>query len=133
MKPTRVLLFDGVCNLCNGAVVFVLRRDRTKSIKFASLQSTAGRELLQQYHLPTSVFNSFVFIDDGKAYTQSVAALRLCKYLTALWPMLYGFIIVPKFIRDRIYKWIAANRYKWFGKKDECIVPRPELSARFLN
>ncbi|MEO5890720.1 MAG: thiol-disulfide oxidoreductase DCC family protein [Ferruginibacter sp.] len=132
MNSAATILFDGVCNLCNGAVTFVIKRDRTSMIKFAALQSDAGRRLLDQYNLPADAFNSFVFIEHGIAYTRSTAALKVCKYLTGWWPLMYGFIIVPKFIRDGIYKWIAANRYKWYGKKDQCMVPTKELRARFL-
>ncbi|MBC7890313.1 MAG: thiol-disulfide oxidoreductase DCC family protein [Ferruginibacter sp.] len=130
-KPT--ILFDGVCNFCNSAVNFIIQRDKKALIKFAALQSGAGQKLLKQFNLPTTVFNSFIFIEEGMIYSQSAAALRLCRYLTALWPLLYGFIIVPKFIRDSIYRWIAKNRYKWFGKREQCMVPTPELRNRFLQ
>jgi len=132
MESNPIILFDGVCNFCNSSVNFVIDSDKKKVIKFAALQSEAGQQLLQQYHLPTSEFNSFVFIEAGKVYTASTAALKVCKYLTALWPLLYGFIIVPKFIRDGIYNWISKNRYKWFGKKDQCMIPTPEVRSRFL-
>jgi len=129
-KPT--ILFDGVCNFCNGTVNFVIKRDKKFLLKFAALQSEAGQQLLKQFNLPSNVFNSFIFIEDGNVYTQSTAALKVCKYLTALWPLLYGFIIVPKFIRNGIYKWIAKNRYKWFGKREQCMMPTPQLRDRFL-
>jgi len=127
-----VILFDGVCNFCNGAVNFVIRRDKKSKIKFAALQSDAGQRLLHEYKLPTEVFSSFFFIEDGKAMSQSTAALKVCKYLTAMWPLVYGFIIVPTFIRDGIYRWIAKNRYKWFGIKTTCMIPTPEVKERFL-
>lgn len=130
-KPT--ILFDGVCNFCNGAVNFVIQRDKKSRIKFAALQSEAGQQLLKQFNLPTNEFNTFIFIEDGKVYTQSKAALKVCKYLTALYPLFYGFIIVPEFMRDGIYKWIAKNRYKWFGKKDHCMLPTAEIRSRFLQ
>ncbi|MEP7144532.1 MAG: thiol-disulfide oxidoreductase DCC family protein [Ferruginibacter sp.] len=133
MNSNPIILFDGVCNLCNGAVNFVIHRDKRSVIKFAALQSNTGQQLLKQYNLPNNVFNSFVFIEAGIVYTQSTAALKLCKYLTALWPVLYGFIIVPKFIRDSIYKWIAKNRYKWFGKSEQCMIPTTRIKDRFLE
>jgi predicted DCC family thiol-disulfide oxidoreductase YuxK len=132
MNRKPIILFDGVCNLCNGAVNFVIQRDKRSVIRFASLQSNAGQQLLKQYNLPNNIFNSFVFIEESKIYTQSGAALKVCKYLTALWPVLYGFIIVPEFIRDSIYKWVAKNRYKWFGKSAQCMIPTPEIKDRFL-
>lgn len=133
MNGNPTILFDGVCNLCNGSVNFVNKRDKKSRIKFAALQSETGQHLLQQYNLPFDVFNSFIFIEDGVAYTKSTAALRVSKYLNAFWPLIYGFIIVPKFIRDGIYKWIAKNRYKWFGKQGQCMVPTSEISDRFLQ
>ncbi len=133
MTTQPTILFDGVCNFCNGAVNFVIKRDKQSRIKFAALQSDRGQQLLQHFNFSTHNFNSFLFIEDGKVYTQSTAALKVCNYLPALWPLLYGFIIVPKFIRDGIYNWIANNRYKWFGKKDQCMIPSPEIRARFLS
>ncbi len=133
MNSNPIILFDGVCNFCNSSVNFVIDRDKNSVIKFAALQSEAGQQLLKQFNLPTSEFNSFIFIEGGKVYTASTAALKVSKYLAALWPSLYGFIIVPKFLRDGIYKWIAKNRYKWFGKKDQCMIPGPEVRSRFLQ
>ncbi|MBC7688188.1 MAG: thiol-disulfide oxidoreductase DCC family protein [Aquabacterium sp.] len=132
MNDNPVILFDGVCNLCNGAVDFVIKRDTTSQFKFAALQSEAGQKLLQQYNLPRENFNSFVLIKEGKVYTKSAAALKVCKHLTGLWPILYGFIIVPSFIRNAVYQWIAKNRYKWFGKKQQCMLPTAALKNRFL-
>ena len=133
MTQEPVILFDGICNLCNGAVTFVIKRDKKAQIKFAPLQSNTGKVLLEQYHLPVDQMESFIFIENDKAYNRSTAALRVCRHLKGLWPLCYGLIIVPKFIRDGIYKWIAKNRYKWFGKKNECMVPTPALKARFLE
>ena len=133
MKESPVILFDGVCNFCNGAVNFIIQRDKKSLIKFAALQSEAGRKLLQRFNLPTDELSSIILIEDGNVFTQSSAALKLCKYLTGLWPLMYGFIIVPLFIRDGIYKWIAKNRYKWFGKKDHCMIPTQEVRTRFLQ
>lgn len=133
MNSNPIILFDGVCNFCNSSVNFVIERDKKSVIKFAALQSEAGQLLLQQFSLPTGEFNSFILIEAGKVYTASTAALKVSKYLAKLWPMLYGFIIVPKFLRDGIYKWIAKNRYKWFGKKDQCMIPSPEVHDRFLH
>lgn len=133
MNNKSIILFDGVCNLCNDAVQFIVKRDKKNQFHFASLQSEAGQHLLAKHILPLNDYNSFVLIEDDKVYTRSLAALRIAKKLKGLWPLLYGFIIVPKFIRDGIYKWIAKNRYRWFGKQDSCMVPTHELRARFLN
>jgi predicted DCC family thiol-disulfide oxidoreductase YuxK len=130
-QPT--ILFDGVCNFCNNAVNFVIKRDKKSIVKFAPLQRDAGLQLLKQYNLPTDDMKSFVFIDDGVAYTQSTAAIKVCKYLSGAWPLCKVFIIVPKFIRDGLYNWVAKNRYKWFGQKETCMIPTPDVRARFLN
>ncbi len=133
MKAQPVILFDGVCNFCNSAVNFVIKRDKKKQILFAPLQTDTGKKLLEQYELPVNDIQSFIFIENGKAYTRSTAALKVCRYLKWLWPLCYGFIMVPKFIRDGIYNWIARHRYKWFGVRQECMIPSPEIKARFLN
>ena len=133
MNNQSIILFDGVCNFCNSAVNFVIKRDKNNLIQFSPLQTEIAHELLARHKLPTEDMKSFIFIEEGKSYTQSTAALKVCKYLTGLWPLLYSFIIIPHFIRDGIYKWIAKNRYKWFGQKNECMIPTPELQAKFLN
>jgi predicted DCC family thiol-disulfide oxidoreductase YuxK len=112
-----ILLFDGVCNFCNSAVQFVLKRNSRKNICFAALQTTIANQLLKQYQLTVDKMDSLVYIHKGKAYTKSEAALQLCKQLRRGWPLLYAFIIVPKIIRDTAYDWIAKNRYRWFGIK----------------
>ena len=132
MTTHPIILFDGVCNFCNGAVNFTIKRDKQKKIRFAALQSDAGRQLMQQYRLPADDMRSFLFIENGKVYNRSTAALKVCRYLTGLWPLCYGLIIVPAFIRNGIYDWIAKNRYKWFGERQDCMIPTPEVRTRFL-
>jgi predicted DCC family thiol-disulfide oxidoreductase YuxK len=127
-----VILFDGVCNFCNGAINFVLRQDRKKIFRFAALQSEAGQKLLQQYNLSTKDFDSFVLIDDDKVYKKSTASLRVMNKLPWYWKEVQLFRIIPTIFRDAIYDYIARNRYKMFGKKDQCMVPTPELRNRFL-
>jgi predicted DCC family thiol-disulfide oxidoreductase YuxK len=127
-----VILFDGVCNLCNSSVQFIIRHDPDGRFKFAALQSAAGQSLLRDHHLDPSDFTSIVLLLNGGIYQKSRAALEITRRLPGLWPLLYFFIIVPPIIRDRIYDWIAANRYKWFGRTEECMVPTPELRSRFL-
>jgi len=128
-----IVLFDGVCNLCNRSVQFIVKRDKHKKFLFGSLQGEAGQSLLKKFSLPAAGFNSFVLIEGEKVYTRSTAALRVVKHLGRGWQLLYALIIIPPFIRNGIYRWIAANRYKWFGKRDTCRVPLPEEKAQFLD
>lgn len=132
MDQQPVILFDGVCNFCNNIVRFVIKRNNKSTIHFGALQSEAGRKLLEQYKFPPDDIQTVIFIENGIAYTKSTAALRICRHLRGLWPLCYGFIIVPRFIRDGIYNWIAKNRYKWFGVRQECMIPTPEMKTRFL-
>lgn len=133
MIQQSIILFDGVCNLCNAAVQFVIKRDKHNQFVFASLQSEEGEKILADTNFAGNKMNSFLLVEQGKIYDRSTGALKVCKKLTGLWPILYGFIIVPKFIRDRVYGFIAKHRYKWFGKKDECMISTPDLQAKFLN
>ena len=128
-----VVLFDGVCHLCNRSVQFIIKRDKKERFVFAPLQGIAGRELLREHNLPAEEMKSFILIEQNKAYSRSTGALRVCKHLGSGWQLLYGFIIVPRFIRDAIYNWVARNRYKWFGKRESCRIPAPEERARFLD
>lgn len=133
MSEQPIILFDGVCNFCNSAVNFTIKRNKKANIAFAPMQSEAGQKILQQYNLPKDDMQSFIFIENEKLYKQSTAALRVCRHLRALWPLCYSFMIVPKFIRDGIYNWIAKNRYKWFGMRQQCMIPTPEIKTRFLT
>lgn len=133
MEEPRVILFDGVCNFCNYWVNFAINRDSKKKLRFTTLQGETAKQLLPQYNISPTNISSVIFIDKGKAYTQSSAALRICKHLNGGWKLFYALMIVPKFIRDFFYNIIARNRYKWFGKKDECRIPTPELRERFLE
>ena len=128
----RIILFDGVCNLCNSAVLFVIRRDPTSIFTFASLQGDQGAEIARQHQIEITG-NSFLLIENNKVYSHSTAALKVARELSGPVKLLYGFIIVPRFIRDWVYNVIARNRYKWFGKRETCMVPTPELEKRFLN
>ena len=127
-----IILFDGVCNLCNGFVQFVIRRDRANRFRFASLQSDTAREMLKNQPGAAQALDSVVLIENGRYYRQSTAALRILRRLGGAWPLLYGLIVVPAFVRDRVYAWIAKNRYRWFGQRDSCLLPTPELKAKFL-
>lgn len=132
MNSQPIILFDGICNLCDGAVQFVIKHDPENQFLFASLQSEAGQRLLKQYKLSVENFNSFILIQDKKVYNKSTGALKVARQIKGVWSWLYIFIIIPAFIRDTVYTWIAQNRYKWFGKKEACMIPTPELKARFL-
>ena len=131
-KTHPILLFDGVCNLCNSSVQFVIKRDPKSKFRFAALQSEEGKQLLEYYNLPVEDIFSVILIEGEKVYTRSTAALRMLKHLGGGWSLFYFFIIIPRPIRDIVYKFIARNRYKWFGQKDSCMIPTPELQNRFL-
>jgi len=126
-----VILFDGVCNLCNGSVAFIIARDPKGYFQFASLQSEAGRRLLggAKGPLPDSV----ALVEDGHVYTRSDAALRVARRLRFPWGLFYGLVVVPRVVRDALYDVVARNRYRWFGRRDTCMVPTPELRRRFLE
>lgn len=128
----RIILFDGVCNLCDSSVQFIIKRDPEGKFKFASLQSGIGQELLKKHGLKSTI-NSFVLIENGKVYVKSGAAIRISKQLYGLWKMSTVFLVIPPFIRDSLYSVIAKNRYKWFGKKESCLLPSPEWKNRFLD
>lgn len=128
----RIILFDGDCNFCDANVQFIIKRDPAAHFHFTSLQSNKGLELTKQYAIPHNV-DSLVLVENGKAYTQSTAALRIAKKLDGLWHLLFLFILVPRPIRNGVYNYIANNRYKWFGKKEiSCELPSPENRKRFL-
>jgi len=128
----KIILFDGVCNYCNAMINIAIRHDKRGALKFATLQSKTGTQLKELYHIPSEI-DSVIFIENSNVYTYSDAAVRIARYLR--WPAkaLYGFIIIPKFIRQPIYRWIARNRYKWFGKREECMVPTADVKSRFLD
>ena len=128
-----VILFDGICNFCNGAVNFTLKQDKRKALRFAALQAAAGQQLLQQFQLPQQDFNSFYFIEADKVYSSSTAALRVCRYFSWYWQWLQLFWIIPAFIRNGLYNLVARNRYRLFGQKEACMIPTPDVRQRFLS
>lgn len=132
-QAAAIVLYDGWCNLCDYSVQFILKRDKNAYFKFAALQSETGKKLQEKYNLPTDTIDTIVLIEADKAYLRSTAGLRIARKLNRLWPILYVFIMVPPFIRNLIYRFIARNRYKWFGKKDACAMPTPDIKARFLD
>lgn len=128
-----VLLFDGVCNLCTASVQFVLRRDRREVFRFAALQSEAGRRLVARHGLDPEALHTLVLVDGDRAFVRSAAALRVAGRLSGLWPLLRVFLLVPRPLRDAAYDWIARHRYRWFGRRESCLLPTPELRRRFLD
>lgn len=126
-----VILFDGVCNLCSSSVQFIIQRDPGKVFKFASLQSETGKRYKELFNIPAST-DSIVLIKDDKVYMESTAALLIASRLKWPWKWFRVFLVIPKPIRDKVYKWIAANRYKWFGRKESCMLPSKEDRDRFI-
>ncbi|MFJ7887249.1 thiol-disulfide oxidoreductase DCC family protein [Lysinibacillus xylanilyticus] len=126
-----IILFDGECNLCNQSVVFVIKKDTENHFRFASRQSKIGNQLLDQYKIDKNI-DSIIVIDNDTVYLESDAILHICKYIKR-WRILCIFSIFPKLIRDDFYKGFAKNRYKWFGKKEQCMIPTPEIKKRFLE
>jgi predicted DCC family thiol-disulfide oxidoreductase YuxK len=132
-SQNHLILFDGVCNLCNASVNFVLDRDKHKKFKFLALQSEVGTEILKQYGNSENSLESIVLVKDNKLYRNSSAVLHISRHLSGVWPLLYGFMILPVGLRDRVYDFIADHRYRWFGKSDQCRVPTAELRDRFVE
>lgn len=134
METTKqIILFDGVCNLCNNAVQFVIKRDKKDVFRYAALQSEVGEHLTKERGIDTSKVDSIILIDPGTAYyTKSTAALEIGKELRGYRGLSSILLWIPAPIRDIVYDFIAKNRYKWYGKKDQCMIPTPELKAKFL-
>ncbi|HCA59508.1 MAG TPA: thiol-disulfide oxidoreductase [Blastocatellia bacterium] len=127
-----IVLFDGVCNFCNSSINFVIERDSKGYFKFAPLQSEIGEELIAKHGIDTSETDSVILVEDGKAYTHSTAALKIARHLDGIWKLGYWMIIVPRPLRDVVYRFIARHRYRLWGKRDACMMPTPEIRSRFL-
>jgi predicted DCC family thiol-disulfide oxidoreductase YuxK len=132
LNTKGVVLFDGVCNFCNSSVNFIIRNDKKDYFRFTPLQSEIGIKISEKYNLDSGNLKSVILVDKGKIYTKTTAALRIAKQLSGAWPALYVFIIVPAPIRDVIYNIIAKNRYKWWGEKESCMIPTPDVRKKFL-
>lgn len=128
-----VILFDGICNLCNRTVDFVIERDAEARFRFASLQSESGQRLLGSFRLPAGREESVVLVERGNVFIESDAALRIARGLPRPWCWLRVFLLVPRPLRDFLYRWIARHRYQWFGKRGSCRLPAPEEKGRFLE
>lgn len=133
MTDAPIIFFDGVCNLCNGAVNWIIDRDKNNAFKFSALQSAYGQSVLRAQLSISPDVDSIILLEQNTVYIKSTAALRIAKRLGGIYALLYAFIVVPKFIRDAIYDVIAKNRYKWFGTLDQCRIPTPELKAKFID
>lgn len=132
-KGKKILLFDGVCNLCDGFVQFVLKRDHKGLFIFASLQSEVGQQLLEKHQVKVQELSTVVLIDGTNVYTHSDVPLMVVKDLGSIYALFYPFKILPKQFRNRVYNWVAKNRYRFFGKKEVCMLPKPEWRNRFLD
>ncbi|MDT8417687.1 MAG: DCC1-like thiol-disulfide oxidoreductase family protein [Lutibacter sp.] len=131
-ESKSIILFDGVCNLCNASVNFVIKHDKKAQFLFASFQSDAAKEIMLQFNLENLNADTVILIEGNKVYVKSTAALKIAKHLDGLFKAIYAFIVIPKFLRDWIYSFIAKNRYDWFGKRESCMTTSPELKNRFL-
>ena len=132
-KNRHIIVFDGLCNLCSGFLQFVYKRERKQIFKYAWIQEESGKQIMDLLNLPGEKSDTIVLIDEGIAYTKSTAFLRISTYLKYPWPLLNIGYLLPLFIRDSIYDWVAANRYKWFGKKAACMIPTGAIGERFLS
>lgn len=128
-----IVLFDGVCNLCNSSVQFIIARDTKAYFRFASLQSEVGKSLLASHHLSPDSIDTIVLVEKGNAFVRSAAALRIAQHLDGAWRWLSIFRVLPLPLRDALYNFVARNRYRWFGKEESCWLPTPDLRERFLS
>ncbi|MGI9531770.1 thiol-disulfide oxidoreductase DCC family protein [Lutimonas sp.] len=127
-----LILFDGICNLCNGSVQFILKRDKKEKFLFASLQSDAAKNVLLQYNVKKIMMDSIIIVEDGEVFYKSTAILKICRNLNWPWPLFYPAIYLPLIIRDSLYDFVANNRYKWFGVQDHCTIMMPAYKNRFI-
>lgn len=126
-----VIFFDGICNLCNASVQFIIKRDKDDSFRFATVQSKIGQQLIANFSTQNNQ-ESVLLFENGKLYSESTAALRISRKLSGIWPMLFILVIIPPPIRNSIYRLIAKNRYRWFGRKERCMIPTGDLAHKFL-
>ncbi|WP_452222028.1 thiol-disulfide oxidoreductase DCC family protein [Lacinutrix salivirga] len=133
-KHKKLILFDGVCNLCNSSVLYVIKRDKKDVFRFAPLQSEVGQAIINHFNIDTSDTDSILlYSEEGGLSKKSSAALKIAKHLGFPTNVLWLFLIVPPFIRNWVYDYVAKNRYKWYGKKEQCMIPTPELKSKFLG
>ncbi|MDN3493633.1 thiol-disulfide oxidoreductase DCC family protein [Winogradskyella bathintestinalis] len=134
-KNKQLILFDGVCNLCNSSVLYVIKRDKKNKFLFAPLQSEIGEEIIKQFNIDTNKTDSILLYNakNETITSKSSAAIHIAKHLGFPVNLLVVFFIVPTFLRNWVYNYIAKNRYQWYGKKESCMIPTPELKAKFLD
>ncbi|TFV93204.1 DUF393 domain-containing protein [Algoriphagus kandeliae] len=132
-ESKSIIFFDGVCNLCNSSIDFILQRDKNNRFLVGALQDDFSKKILSNYSVKPDYLDSLVLLENDQIFYRSTAALKIAKYLSGLWPAFYIFIIFPSWLRDPIYDWIGRNRYRWFGKKNTCRLPTPEEEAKFLS
>lgn len=128
-----VIFFDGVCNICNASVDFIIRRDKKNQFLLGALQDSLSKKVLKKYQVREDYLDSLVLLEGGKVYFKSTAALKIARKLSGIWPVFYPLIYLPKNLRDAVYDWIGNHRYKWFGKKNTCRIPSPEEESKFLS
>ena len=128
----RLILFDGVCNWCNAWVNFTIGHDPLGKFKFGTLQSESAQQILKDLRLPADNFETFLLLEQGRVFTKSIAALRIVRQLSVLWPLFYLGIVIPRPLRDAVYDYVAQRRYRWMGKSDTCRVPTPADRERFV-
>ncbi|WP_273274992.1 thiol-disulfide oxidoreductase DCC family protein [Maribacter polysiphoniae] len=135
MEDTKkIVLFDGVCNLCNRSIQFIIRHDKKDEFRFATLQGDLGKQLVKERHIDTDTVDSIILIEPGVAYyTKSTAALKIGTSFGGAWKLLTVLELIPSSLSDIVYDFVARNRYQWYGKKDACMIPTPELKAKFLE
>lgn len=134
MSPSQsVILFDGVCNLCNSSIDFILKRDKENRFLVGALQEEAGKRLLARFQVKPEYLDSLVLVENGEIFFRSTAALKIARNLSGFWPFFYVFMAIPTSVRDWVYNWIGKNRYRWFGKKNTCRLPSPGEKAKFLS
>ena len=132
-QSKSIVFFDGVCNLCNASIDFIIKRDRHNKFLVGALQDGFSKELLSKHQVKEDYLDSLVLLENGEIFYKSTAALKIARRLSGLWPVFYPLIIFPTWLRDPVYDFIGKNRYRWFGKKNTCRIPTPEEKAKFLS
>jgi predicted DCC family thiol-disulfide oxidoreductase YuxK len=133
IKESRLILFDGVCNLCNGFMIFVFKRDPDARFTFGWIQSEPGKQILVQLNMPTDTYDTIVYLENGIVSYKSTAFLKIVRQLKFPWPLLWAGVIMPRFLRNWIYDLVARHRYRIFGRRDECLLPAGDVKERFLE
>jgi predicted DCC family thiol-disulfide oxidoreductase YuxK len=132
-QPKSIVFFDGVCNLCNASIDFILKRDTKNLFLVGALQEDFSKKILSNYSVKQDYLESLILLEENQIYFKSTAALRIARHLKGLWPIFYLLIALPVWIRDPVYDWIGRNRYRWFGKKNTCRIASPDEQTKFLS